>query len=88
MPSVWCIFVRRAAAYVEERRGSSGVLSSLGRIDLRANAASSERVLVLRVLVLPIVPNLVNHLHSLRVRPFLIETIDGTYRVMEEEHRI
>ena len=75
-------------AYVEERRGSSGVLSSLGRIDLRADAASSESDRVLRVQVLPIVPDLVNHLHSLGVRPFLIETIDGTYRMMEEEHRI
>ena len=55
---------------------------------LPTNGSSCEHVLVARVLVLPIKPNFINHLHNERVSPFLGENVDRTNRVVKEEHRI
>ena len=72
-PSVQCIFIRRAATYVEEGRSSSGVFRLLGRVDLNANAASCKGILVLGAQLLPIVPELIDHLRKVPIRPQINE---------------
>jgi hypothetical protein len=79
----------RMYTHVEPRRSPSRILEEQhAGVRLPTNASTCEHFLVARVLVLPIVPNLINHLHSEYVRPFLYRTVDGTNRVVKEEHRI
>ena len=77
-----------AFTYAEERRSSSGVFRKLGRVHGGTDTASSERVRVVRAPVLPIVPNLVNHLYNVHVSPSLNKTVGGTYRMVEEEQGV
>ena len=73
LQSVKRISPRRVITYAEEGRSSSGVLGLLGGVNLVANAASGERVQVAGVQVLPVVPELVDHLFDIRVRPHVNE---------------
>ena len=82
-PSTQCIRIRRVATYIEERWASSDVWSR--RVHLDTHRTSRERVRVARIQVLPIVPNLIDHLRSVSVSLCLNETVSRTYRVMEEE---
>jgi len=46
---------------IEERGSASGIRQRLARVYLRTDGASSERIRVGRILVLPVEPNLVDH---------------------------
>ena len=79
----------RVATYVEPRGSSGGILGErLNNINLPANGAPGEQVLVARVPVLPIVPNLVNHLFSRHISPFPRETDDKSNRMVKVERGV
>ena len=87
--SAQCILVWRIITYAEEGGSSSGILGLLGRVDLDADAASSERVGVAGVQLLPVVPELVDHLCDSMSDPASTnKTLNKTYSVVQEEQRI
>ena len=75
--------------YIEPRGRTIGILSKqLGGVDRPTDGASRECVLVARIAVLPVIPHLIDRLHTVHVSPFLNETLDKTNRVVKEEDRI
>ena len=80
---------KRVCTHIEQRRSSSRILKDrhVG-VCLPTDGSSCEYVLVARVLVLPIIPNLIDHLQGEYVGPLLDRNVDRTNRVVKEEHRI
>ena len=75
--------------YIEQRGSSGGILENRHvRVSLPADRASRERVFAAGVQSLPIVPNLIDHLHNRYIRAIPDGTANRTNRVMKEEHGI
>ena len=75
--------------YVEKRGSSNGPLAEQhAGVAPPANRTSCENIFVARVLVLPIVPHLIDHLHDRLVSHCPNETCDRTNRMVKEKHRI
>ena len=77
----------RVASYIEKRRASGGILSVRGA-ERPTDGSPRERVLVVWVTVLPIVPDLINHLYNGHISHHLDETVLRANRVVKEEHGI
>ena len=77
----------RVASYIEERRTTGGILGVRGA-ELPTKGSPRERILVVRVTVLPIVPDLIDHLHDGNISHHLDGTILRTNRVVKEEHGV
>ena len=60
---------RRTYTHIQPRRTSIRILKGHAGVYLPTNGSSCEHVFVARVLVLPIVPNLIDHLHNKRISP-------------------
>ena len=54
------------STHVQERRKTGWELTEGREAAQRCDGSSSERILVPKALLLPVVPNLIDHLHSPR----------------------
>ena len=84
-----CSAVTLIQTYVEKRGSSNGPLAEQhAGVAPPANRTSCENILVARVLVLPVVPHLIDHLHDRLVSHCPNATCDRTNRMVKEKHRI
>ena len=80
---------QRVTAHIKQRRSPSGILSiRYFGVGSPTNSSPCESPPVAGVLALPIIPNLVNHLHDGYVSRSPGEFVNGTNRVMEKEHGV
>jgi len=78
--------VERVATYAEHGRAAG---NRHGGVYLHTDGTSFERFLVARTLLLPFVPDPIDHLKTMRVNTIpLMEMVMESYRVMKEEEWI
>ena len=78
--------IDRVVTYVEQGRGSGDWRSG---VHLHTNGTPCKRVLIVRILALPFVPDLIDHLNNVHVSTApTMKQLTEPYRVMKEKHGI